>query len=355
MNSARTTAAVGLVMLGISFFIAGCATTTRDWEEASRQGSINAYETFLNTHPGAPQTAEAATRLEALRASRDWSTAEASNTISGYNTFLRDHPEGQHSATARQRRTALQEAADWQTALRQNTIEEYQLFARAHAGSQYTAEASRRVNTLTKEIEERDWTSARDANTIKALRGFLSKYPQSEHATAAEEAVNQDNRKRRLAGSISGVVVKALKVIDEYKEGTTTFVSTESPFLTLTFNNVKMRPATRADLITLPSNGNDIFVVVTAAIDPQQPVTMSSSESAVLLLSDGSRLVPCWIQCVQGSSTHSVNPSLLRGEEHNIDLDGGKRAEVNIRFETRKDLLSGAKVNVAGKQYDVQR
>ena len=61
-----------LFTIVVALALSSCATTKRDWEEANRHGTADAYARFLQNHPKAEQAPHARRLLEELRAAEDW-------------------------------------------------------------------------------------------------------------------------------------------------------------------------------------------------------------------------------------------------------------------------------------------
>ena len=68
MNTQITLAVKFMLTILILIALFGCATTKRDWQEANRLGTIEAYEKFLQNHPDAGEANNARRILTELRA-----------------------------------------------------------------------------------------------------------------------------------------------------------------------------------------------------------------------------------------------------------------------------------------------
>ena len=105
---------------GISLAAAGalvaCSSAESDWNQANQQGTIAAYQDFLNKHPNDAHDAAAQQRIQTLKDDQDWMTAQNANTLQSYQQYLASDPMGAHAQDAQTRITNLQRAADWQQA-----------------------------------------------------------------------------------------------------------------------------------------------------------------------------------------------------------------------------------------------
>lgn len=96
-----------LVIFGLLLVLVGCATAGRDWQQASRQDTVGAYQQFLQKYPNADQASQARLRLKLLQSEAAWKRAESANTVAAYNAFLSQYPNSTHAIDATQRRNSL--------------------------------------------------------------------------------------------------------------------------------------------------------------------------------------------------------------------------------------------------------
>jgi len=163
--------------------LCGCATTTRDWEEANRQGTIEAYEQFLKVHPDADQTNQAKRRLEELRIAEDWDIAKSTNTIDAYRVFLSQQPVSKYAKMARAKLDQLVSENDWKHAKSMGTIASYEEFLQKHPKSGQAPNAEQSIQQLK---EEREWKRVEEINTRSAFAEFVKNYPSSSHRSVAK-------------------------------------------------------------------------------------------------------------------------------------------------------------------------
>ncbi|MEM7350472.1 MAG: hypothetical protein AAF657_06675 [Acidobacteriota bacterium] len=85
------------LVAALAFVLAGCGQA-RDWSAARRDGSIAAYERYLELHPEGRFAAEAqailAEKVEALA----WQRAQRQDSVSAYRAYLEAYPEGRFVA-----------------------------------------------------------------------------------------------------------------------------------------------------------------------------------------------------------------------------------------------------------------
>jgi hypothetical protein len=85
----------------------GCATVEGDFQAATEQDSIEAYQDFLKRHPNGEYASKAEQSLKTLVEERAWDEATAANTQAAYEEYLRRYPEGSRSQEARRRAALL--------------------------------------------------------------------------------------------------------------------------------------------------------------------------------------------------------------------------------------------------------
>jgi len=208
-----------VLVFGLVFSCCGCATTQRDWEDATQQNTVKAYEEFLENHPRSDQASLAKRRLRQLRASlrqlqanEDWRKAESMNTIDGYRDFYDKYttgpfPPSKQAKEARRRLLRLQEERDWEETKRVGVIAHgaaYQRFIKKYPGSHRVPEAKKKLEEL-KLVG--DWEKTQKADSIRAFEAFLRAYPSSQYSSKAKDRLaslrkERDERERETAEAI---------------------------------------------------------------------------------------------------------------------------------------------------------
>jgi hypothetical protein len=81
--------------------IAGCSGEQQDWRAAEAAGTSEAFQNFLEQHPGSELAAKARERVGEFAEDRDWQQAAKLATADAYRAFLAAHPNGRWSQEAR--------------------------------------------------------------------------------------------------------------------------------------------------------------------------------------------------------------------------------------------------------------
>lgn len=116
MNAVRRISLVGAALLGAVALVA-CGSARDDFQKASAQNTITAYQSFLKQHPNSELAVQAQDRIHAMQDEQAWSNAQKTNTVEAFQQYLHDQPNGVHVADSRDRATALQRADAWRAAL----------------------------------------------------------------------------------------------------------------------------------------------------------------------------------------------------------------------------------------------
>lgn len=204
MKAWKRTTIKCMLTIGILFALSGCATTKRDWHDANRQGTIEAYDRFLQKHPDAKQAHLARQRLLQLHAANEWSKAEYINTIDGYKEFLDKYPRSKQAKRAKLLLEKLQATKNWKIAKSIGTIASYKKFLNEHPNSDFIFEARNELEQL---ISDRDWKFTVAANTRHAFEKFAKRHHTSRHfPTAMRRIVAEDFDKAKNAGTDQALI-----------------------------------------------------------------------------------------------------------------------------------------------------
>ena len=101
--------------------VSACSSPEADWQKASAQGSVAAYQDFLTRHPSDAHAAEARSRIASLQDEQAWSQARDLNTMASLQQYLQQEPNGSHAQEAHERITALERAAAWRAVQSEGT------------------------------------------------------------------------------------------------------------------------------------------------------------------------------------------------------------------------------------------
>ncbi len=80
-----------------------CSREESGWEAARRDGTLAAYQSYLDDYPVGGHAVEARAELLQLRESEAWVRADRLGTPEAWQRYLGEWPDGRHSALARKR------------------------------------------------------------------------------------------------------------------------------------------------------------------------------------------------------------------------------------------------------------
>lgn len=129
--------------------LVACSSPNADWQKASSQGTVAAYQTFIQEHPNDPRAQQARNRISALKDEKAWAGAKSANTLSGYQDYLQQFPQGMHAAEAQDTVNSMQESADWQSAQSAGTAQALQDFLQKYPNAPQAQQAMHQLDKLT--------------------------------------------------------------------------------------------------------------------------------------------------------------------------------------------------------------
>ncbi len=190
---------LAVTVLCINFALCGCATTKRDWETARYQGTITAYEQFLQNHPSAEQASEAKRRIAQIIEDNEWKQADSSNSKQATIKFLEKYPNS-YKANEKIKQFEFDEA--WSYAESVNSSAGYREFL-----SKYPNTKKAQVKLY--QLEENEaWLQAKRTNTIPAYESFVLKYRSSQNTNEASTILEKLRMEQALAdGSTEALIV----------------------------------------------------------------------------------------------------------------------------------------------------
>jgi serine/threonine protein kinase len=211
----------------------------KQWEQASRTDTMDAYRAFIDQYPASPRAAQARSRLDhllidqiqqfedagdlaniegmiALHAEgtrvgdsalaaqvrlmdavarrdaerNDWSVAEERATAEGWRWYLGAHPASARNDDAER---ALAEAVAFETACAVNDFAAFKTFLEVWPGDRHAAGAAERIARLRNDQEESDYRAAIATASVEEIETFLAAYPESGLRKAAEQAIIELN------------------------------------------------------------------------------------------------------------------------------------------------------------------
>ncbi len=166
--------------------LAACSSPNADWNKASAQNTVAAYQSFIQRHPGDPRVEQARNRIDALKDAQAWRTARSAASVEAYQHYLQQYPDGAHAAAAQSAITTLKQSAAWQSAQSAGTAAAYQSFLQDYPDAPQAAQARAEVDKLA------------------GYQVLLGRYRSSSVAQAAAKRL-----KAKLGRVLPGVVVLA--------------------------------------------------------------------------------------------------------------------------------------------------
>jgi hypothetical protein len=106
---------VGTALLAAVALLA-CGSVQEDWNKASAQNTLTAYQEFLNQHPNTDLAVQAQSRIHALEDAEAWSHALNTNTVEAFRQYLKARPNGLHAAESSARISGFERADAWKAA-----------------------------------------------------------------------------------------------------------------------------------------------------------------------------------------------------------------------------------------------
>ncbi len=129
--------------------LAACSSPNADWQKATEQNTVTAYQHFITEHPSDARVEQARNRISALKDEQAWSTAKSADTLDAYQQYLQQEPNGMHAADAQDKVNSLQQAAAWQAAQSTNTAQGYQDFLQKYPNAPQASDAQTALKKLT--------------------------------------------------------------------------------------------------------------------------------------------------------------------------------------------------------------
>lgn len=125
-------------------------------------------------------------RLARERTEQDaFNKAKQTGTKSALSQFLSQYPNSKYASQAR---GVIDDYDLWSTAVRLNTLESYNNYLRQSTSKSFEEEARAKIANIEAENE---WQRIRNSNSLTELQSFVSKYPQSNHATAVTRRIHE--------------------------------------------------------------------------------------------------------------------------------------------------------------------
>lgn len=81
--------------------LVACGRESADWKSATAADTAEAYQQFLQQHPGSANATQAQTRIKQLAEDHDWQTAAAADSRDAYEQFVAQHADSKWAQEAR--------------------------------------------------------------------------------------------------------------------------------------------------------------------------------------------------------------------------------------------------------------
>ena len=164
------------------------------WEAAKAAESISALEAYRATRPEGAFASEVAAEIQKIEAAQDtaWAEAGLEGTIEAYEAFIDNHPASKHVVAARQAISEimrLDEEGAWASVQRRDRIPAYESYKENYPGGKYVQAANEAIARLKIEAEETAWAEARQIDTAAAYEAYLEAYPRGRFVIAANQAI----------------------------------------------------------------------------------------------------------------------------------------------------------------------
>ncbi len=192
------------------------------WRKALADGSLQAFERFVQKHPDAPQAPEARRRAARLREDRAYRRAVKKDDLRAYRAFLDRFPDSAHKAEVEARIQAIEaerkrreaerrarEAAEkrrlkaYDEARRMDSAEAYRIFLAAYPDAPEAKGVRRRL----REIEADDAAFAKARGSEQGLSEYLARHPKGRHAGEAAKEL-QALRKARMEADLRAALAE---------------------------------------------------------------------------------------------------------------------------------------------------
>jgi SPOR domain len=129
--------------------LAACSNPNGDWQKATQQNTVAAYQQFIQQHPDDARVQQARNRIDALKDEQAWTAAKNANTLDAYQHYLQEEPNGMHATDAQDKVTTLQADDAWQSAQSTNTAAAYQDFLQKYPNAPQASQAQDALKKLT--------------------------------------------------------------------------------------------------------------------------------------------------------------------------------------------------------------
>ncbi len=152
--------------LVIAALLSSCSNPESELKKAEQVNTEEAYQDFIQKHPGSVLTARANADLADLI----FPACINTNTVRAFQDFIKRFP----NTNAGKRAQQCVERLEYTQATNEDTIDMYQSFLGRHPGSEFASQIEKRLNDR---VEERDFNKTLLSDKPEDYPAFLSGYP----------------------------------------------------------------------------------------------------------------------------------------------------------------------------------
>ena len=188
------------------------------WAACQAEGTLMAYQLFVQNYPDGKNAAEAKAELNFLKEEEAWATAQTKNTISAYTHYDQQFPNGRYARQSLMAIAELEDEQSWAEASRRNNITAYKEYLLEHPDGDYVAQANanlkellsgRKTKKSTNKIavdssvveleakkvetdpEQAAWNKAKSLDTEEAYNQFYLRFPHGKFRNEVRAALNR--------------------------------------------------------------------------------------------------------------------------------------------------------------------
>ncbi|MEZ4990878.1 MAG: DnaJ C-terminal domain-containing protein [Saprospiraceae bacterium] len=165
---------------------------TEDWATCQKEGTLAAFQIFVEKYPYGQFTNDAHKQLLILEEEEAWMTAKAAHTIGAYDQYCENYPQGRYFRNAIDEISSLEEEEAWQKAVKKNRLSVFREFINTFPDGEYRAKAEENIIAIkTKELEAEIWQNIATSNKISDFENYLIQYPRGRFAFESKQAIER--------------------------------------------------------------------------------------------------------------------------------------------------------------------
>jgi len=152
------------------------------FEIAGKQNTVESFQLYLKEYPQGKYKAKAESSIEDLK----FNIAKNKNTVSSFQNYLSEYPNGLYKDKALENIEYLK----FQQAVSTNTISGFNQFTNEYPNSRYNSDVA-------KYIEKIKYNSAKQINTEEAYKNYIAEYPNGDFVKDAKAGIDKLYEKQR--------------------------------------------------------------------------------------------------------------------------------------------------------------